>query len=324
MKKIKIFTEVGSSIGLGHISRCSALYKEAVRRGFDSKIYLFGEKVDLTFLKNINAKYVDWINIEFLQKNLNSNDYCIVDSYLANRDILFFISNRVKEVIFIDDNNRLQYPKGIVINPSFDIGDIVYPNNIETRYYWGKDYIILRDVFINDCGYILKDRVSKVLVMMGGTDIKNITPIIIKEICNRYSDINFDVITTESKVEELKGFSKTNSGFYYNVDAEDIKTFMENVDFVITAAGQTIYELLRTTTPFIPVKVAENQNNNINSLCSYNLIDDYIDINHTEFISKMILSFEKMLKFSTRKRLNQRFKSLIDGRGAERIIDLLK
>jgi spore coat polysaccharide biosynthesis predicted glycosyltransferase SpsG len=39
---------------------------------------------------------------------------------------------------------------------------------------------------------------------------------------------------------------------------------MVKSDLAITAAGQTIYELLATQTPFIPIKVIENQENNVN------------------------------------------------------------
>ncbi len=319
--KLKIFTEAGSEIGFGHISRCSALYYEAIRQGFDVEVYLFGEEVNLTFLGNIDVQYVNWMNKEFLQQYLDSKDLCIVDSYLANQDILSFISNSSKRVIFIDDNNRLKYPKGLVVNPSFDIGNIIYPNSRETLYYWGKEYVILRDVFTDDSSYILKDKVAKVLVMMGGTDIKNLTPIIIKEICNKYVDIHFDIITTQNKIDELNNISKSNVVFHYNVDAANIKKLMESSDFAITAAGQTVYELIRVGLPFIAVKTAENQNNNLQSLLKYNLIQDYIDCNSDRVFQNIKIEFDKMVKYNLRKEMSARIDKTLDGKGAERLIN---
>ena len=46
--RVKIFTEGGKDIGLGHISRCSSLYNEIANRGIRVDFIVYGDigKID--------------------------------------------------------------------------------------------------------------------------------------------------------------------------------------------------------------------------------------------------------------------------------------
>ncbi len=322
---IKIFTEAGKNIGLGHISRCSALYNEAINQGHTVDFYVYSDLENIKLLDKIEHIKTKWLDIDYLKSQVRKDDYCIIDSYLADKKILEFISNNSKNTIFIDDNNRIKYPKGIVINPSLNIGEIKYPNNTETTYYWGKDYVILRNAFKNAKRKEINKKVSKVLIIMGGADIKNLTPLIIDTICRKNTDINFDiVISSNSKLFENKEYQKyKNIDFYHSLDDTEIKKLMLDADFAISAAGQTIYELISTSTPFIPIKIAENQNSNINSLIENKIIIDYINYDDRNFIGKIENNFNNLLDYNTRHSLFLNSQDIIDARGAERIIKRL-
>ena len=88
--KIKIFTEGSEKIGFGHLSRCAALYDEAIRQGFSAELFIQVSDYDFTtnsILSNRRYSVVNWQSKKYLQKNLDANDYCIVDSYLATLEI---------------------------------------------------------------------------------------------------------------------------------------------------------------------------------------------------------------------------------------------
>ena len=72
----------------------------------------------------------DWLNNkEKLFSKLKPLDIVIVDSYLTDEDFYNELAENIKLLVSIDDNNRLNYPKGIVINGTIFADNLNYPNN---------------------------------------------------------------------------------------------------------------------------------------------------------------------------------------------------
>jgi spore coat polysaccharide biosynthesis predicted glycosyltransferase SpsG len=199
---IKILTEAGKDIGWGHVSRCSALFEEIIVRDIEARMYVAGEFTQHNMLEEIDYQSVDWKNISFLEKELKSDDLVIIDSYQADYEILKFISDFVKKVLFIDDYNRLQYPKGIVLNPSLNVKALHYPRNNHMKYLFGKDYIILRRPFTIQTNRKLNNLVKRVLITLGGEDRRGLTQIILDKLINLYPNMTFDVVHLD--IDNLK------------------------------------------------------------------------------------------------------------------------
>ncbi len=69
--KIKIFTEGSEKIGFGHLSRCAALYDEAIRQGFSAELFIQVSDYDFTtnsILSNRRYSVVNWQSKKCLQK----------------------------------------------------------------------------------------------------------------------------------------------------------------------------------------------------------------------------------------------------------------
>lgn len=323
--RVKILTEGGHDIGLGHISRCSALYDEAKRQGYEAELIISGDVGNSQMLGNRKAVSIDWINEKFVYDNINPDDYCIVDSYRASREILERLSEKANKVLYIDDTHRMDYPKGVVINPSLDIGEIKYPDTSETKYYWGPKYVLLRSPFANIERKNVKGTVGRVLISMGGSDIRNLTPTIVKEICSNHPEIEFDIIigATYINKEEVEALPMNNIRLHSDVDAYTMRGLMMNADFAIVAAGQTIYELMATRTPFIPIQVAENQSNNINSLRKLMLIQAALNYSSSSLVKDLEESYIQLLAHEVRNGLSIKIENIVDGKGCERTIKKL-
>ena len=319
---IKIFTEGGPDIGLGHISRCSALYDEIIDRGISVEFYIYGEIDNTKIADGKNIYNVNWLTKEFLNDNITENDYCIVDSYLASIDLYEIVAGKAKKALYIDDTGRLHYPKGIVINPSLNADGIRYPNDDNIRYLTGPEYVILRKPFVEAVRVDINKEAKRVLVTMGGTDIRNLTPLIIREICNMHPELQFDIVVGETfdKAEKLE---LGNVHFHFNVNANEMKELMLNADFAISAAGQTIYELIATQTPFIAIKIAENQENNILQMQNSIPGQVVIDYHASGFIKSVSSAMALYGNANVRYDLFKNYGKLIDKNGAERIVDQL-
>ncbi|UXH43437.1 UDP-2,4-diacetamido-2,4,6-trideoxy-beta-L-altropyranose hydrolase [Rossellomorea vietnamensis] len=320
-----IFTEGGSHIGLGHISRCSSLYDELEKREIDVEFIINGDLEQFEIIKDKQYKVINWLSKNFLKSYIKPDDYCIVDSYLAGEELYQVISYLAKQSLFIDDIARIKYPKGIVVNPSLSTKAVNYLNKDTNCYLLGPKYIILRSPFIQVKREYINPKIKEVLITLGGSDIHNLTPNILKQLKNNNSDIIFNVVigNTFENIGKIKSVSTKNIQLYENATAEEMKSIMLRSDFAITAAGQTIYELITTQTPFIPIKVIENQHNNILALKELDLVEITLEYNDPFFNEKLIFEVENIMRLSNRTNLIEKCSKVIDGLGSKRIIDAL-
>ena len=322
--RVVILTEGGGNSGLGHISRCLSLYLEISKRKIQCEFIINGDVNYVDFLKGVKYKNENWLSTKFVHDELSSNDYVIIDSYKASKSICKSIVSRSRNVVFIDDIGRLDYPRGIIVNPSLDANNIDYSKSLYTTLLSGPDYVIVRPSFFGLRRENTKIGVRRVLIIMGGTDIRGLSGILINSICNNHLDFEFYFVLGGREVDKFVNCLECkNISIYSNINADQMVGLMMNCDLAITAAGQTIYELLATQTPFIPIRIIDNQDNNINSLLKYNpnqIILDYNDKN----LDKRIFEILNSVKDSDEvKKMNSAYNNLIDGCGAKRVVDAL-
>lgn len=323
--KVKIFTEGGKSIGLGHISRCMSLYDEVSKRGISTDFIINGDVSNVDFLNGIVFKNENWLQREFLHNYITADDYIVIDSYKAEKDVYDLIVKLSNKTMFIDDIGRIDYPEGIIVNPSLDSSSIVYSNTSNSILLSGPDYVIVRPPFACEKRATRSSAIKRILVTMGGTDIRELTPLIINKVCKNLKNIEFDIVIGSKGKDELYdqylGFK--NVAIHNNIDATEMFCLMESCDLAISAAGQTIYELLATQTPFIPIQIIQNQENNIRSLLKYNpnqIVLKHDDNNLVESIFNALYLYDDS---GYRQEQNNYYEGLIDGYGAKRIIDKL-
>lgn len=323
--KVKIFTEGGTDIGLGHITRCSSLYDEVKSRGIDVEFIINGDIKHIDIFNQFEVTFINWLSADYLNGCIESSDYCIVDSYLADVELYNLISMKAKKALYIDDTARIKYPFGIVVNPSLITHGIDYPKINMNTYLLGEKFIILRKPFINANRHRINKEVKQVLITMGGSDIRNLTPQIMKHVCSNYPKIKFNVVVSDTfqNIDIITSLRLSNVELHHNIDAESMKNLMIKSDIAIAAAGQTIYELLATNTPFIPIKVIENQNNNTNGLQKINPKQAVIHYDEVRIFEHLKNEFESLINLEKRLKWIEVYRNSVDGLGCKRIIDAL-
>jgi spore coat polysaccharide biosynthesis predicted glycosyltransferase SpsG/RimJ/RimL family protein N-acetyltransferase len=314
--KLKIFTEAGHKVGYGHLSRSIAIYNEAVNFGHNAELYIFGSEVNEVYLENLSYSIFNWIDKTYLENKLTIDDHAIVDSYIASYEIYEIIYAKCKRTIFIDDYNRMLYPKGIIINPSLSIDGL--KNKVKQNLLFGNKFIIVRDSFLKYKRIEISTDVKNVLIIFGGIDNLDLSNLFIEILCPIFEDIKFTLISNK----DIKS-NYINLKVKQSLTENELAAAMSKSDLVITAAGQTIYELLVTKTPFIVIKTAYNQNNNILSLKRYFQSQIIIDINSKNIKNDIIKNFKNGLKYNYRNNQTIEFNNLIDGKGKKRILDIL-
>ena len=177
MQKVLILTEGGRNIGFGHITRCTALYQAFEEKGIIPEFIVNGDDSIIDLLVGKNYEIFDWIDEkERLLELIQNVDIAIIDSYLADIDIYETISECVKFPVCLDDNKRLDYPKGIVVNGAIYTEELNYPVKKGVTYLLGPKYMPLRKEFWNVPEKEIKENIESVLITFGGDDMRNMTP----------------------------------------------------------------------------------------------------------------------------------------------------
>ena len=106
-----------------------------------------------------------------LSNFLTMSDIVVVDSYHADASFYKTLSQRVPLLVCIDDNKRLSYPKGIVVNGSIFADKLDYPLVEGVDYLLGSEYIPLRREFWINPDKVIEKSIRSIMITFGGDDI---------------------------------------------------------------------------------------------------------------------------------------------------------
>ena len=204
--QVYILTEGGKDYGLGHVARCSSIYQAFNHFNVFPKFIVNGDDSVKSIISNVDFEIKNWLNdLSFF----NSEDIVIIDSYLADYEIYEKISSSCSLAIYFDDNVRMDYPKGIVVNGLINSDKFDYPKSDDVRYLLGSNFSPLRSDFWYCDKIDINDSIQNVLITTGGNDLRNLTPKLLKFLNNSFSEFNKKIIIADSfenvlEIESLK------------------------------------------------------------------------------------------------------------------------
>jgi len=301
--EVLILTEGGGKIGFGHITRCIALCEAFEEKDINPELLVNGDSSILDLLRLKNFQRFDWVkNEERLFKILTNSDFIIIDSYLAEKSLYNKISEMTDgRILVIDDYNRIDYPKGIVVNPSIYGDKLNYSRKSDTIYLLGKDYIILRKEFWNVPEKKINKKVKNVLITFGGNNNYDLANKIVNFLEKKF-DFRFYLVNAKN-----------------NKTAKEMLNLMLESDVCISGGGQTTYELARVGVPTIGVCFAENQLGNLKSWGKVGLLKNAGWFNDKKLFQKVEEIFNE-LDYESRLKMYEIGKKYIDGQGVKRIL----
>lgn len=264
---VLIVTEGSKKIGFGHITRCMGLYEAFEEKGVDVKFILNSDETVEALVENKDYIIFNWIkNPNKLFNMLKDANVVIIDSYMANPKLYEKFSELVDVPVYLDDDKRMEYPKGTVVNGSIHAKYMNYPKKENVEYLIGTDYIPLRNEFWNIKQKLINNQLKSIMITFGGDDSRNMSPLIMNSLNNSYPKLEKKVIIGKAfkNIEMIENMNLDKVELFYYPDAEGMKNIMLESDIAISAGGQTLYELARVNIPTIAVIVASNQINNVN------------------------------------------------------------
>ena len=253
-RTVFIRCDANEMIGRGHLTRCLVLANELRASGYN-----------VTFLRKDNSYLMQEVIIESKHKvKYIDKEYNIVELAKKSLPILFIVD--IPEDI---PNSVMRYLKqqGIV-TVSIDstkahsrLCDLCFfPQhaNVQSSLYRGKvyvgiEYTIIRPEFFEDNNLtsMLKTDKKSILVMMGGTDPKNLTYNVTSTILKvTAQDENIIVILPKGHIdyEKVKALS---SRVTLCSDVENMPALLKKVKCSIVHFGTSVYEMLISEIPSI-------------------------------------------------------------------------
>lgn len=322
--KVCILTEGGRNKGLGHITRCISIYQTFEEYGINPELIINGDKTVRDFVKENSCRVFDWLSDrEQLFALVKGADVAFIDSYLADYDLYEKISDIAGTGVYFDDNIRMDYPRGFVVNGAIFAERMSYPERKEVTYLLGAQYAPLRREFWDVSAKPICDTLETAMITFGGMDIRNLTPKVLKLLVDTHPELVKKVIIgmgfqNKTEIEALKD---RNTKLIYYPDAVGMKKVMLESDIAVSAGGQTLYELARIGVPTIGISTAENQLRNVK---------EWADTGFLEYIGwETRGNLEQELKGSLKHLTNKRVRidmaeigrRIIDGRGCKRIVN---
>jgi UDP-2,4-diacetamido-2,4,6-trideoxy-beta-L-altropyranose hydrolase len=327
--RIFIFTEGGKNIGFGHIARCLGLYQAFKERNLRVELIINADKSVESLLKKENYVISNWLAKRKKAFNLiNDKDIVIIDSYLADLGFYKKVAALVKLAVFIDDNKRLNYPKGMVINGSISAKQLNYPlDNEKNIYLLGNKYILLRKIFWEVPPKEIKNEIKDILVTFGGADPLSMVPKILRQLVNHFPKLTKEVVIGKSfqkqRIKALERIKDNNTELIYYPDAQKMKEIMLKSDVAISSGGQTIYELARVGLPTIAVATVNNQVNTLKKLEKVGCIRYAGLWKEYSLPGKMIYCLQELRSFVWREKLSKTGRNIITGTGSKLVVDYL-
>ena len=326
MINLLILTEGGRDIGFGHISRCTSLYQAFEERGIAAEMIVEGDESVEGLLQGRKYRIIPWRSDPSKRSSLLKNSEIVaVDSYLAGVDVYDVISKQAKFPVYLDDTQRIDYPKGLIVNGTLYAEEMDYPQGGERTYLLGSRYILLRQAFWDVPQKETKESIERILISFGGDDLRGITPKVLSMLVDAYPECSKSVIIGKGfrEIEQIERLKDDRTELVYFPNAEGVKRAILESDIAVSAGGQTLYELARIGLPTVAIAVAENQLNNVMGWARAGFIDYAGWWESKTFLERVLTSLIQLKGQSERARRSHIGKKLVDGGGSGRVRDFV-
>lgn len=320
--KVILLTEAGRNIGLGHLMRMSAIQAVLNEKGIDTLLLVDSDlKIVLNSVPN---DYVNWPeNKKAILKYAKKFETAIVDSYLASREYFSFLRENFKKIVVIDDYNRIIFPADMIINPNI-FGDILDYSNQSALITGGSDYVILRQAFrFNIKKFKISDKINEIVIMLGGSDYRNMLPSLINLFNGRTKKINVIVNNEEYKKNPVEYISNGCIHYHsYKNDSFLVKSMLK-ADLAISAAGQTLNELASIGLPAISICIDHDQVNNMEYFYKRGFLIKKIMWDDKDLSTLLLEAWNELRSKELRKKISRTGPKLVNKNGVENIYNRL-
>lgn len=279
----------------------------------------------------------------------------LVDSYYVTEKYLAALKKRIT-TIYMDDIYAFSYPVDMLINYNIYGEEMGYEKDAafaDTKLLLGTKYVPLREEFTVGAGYVplreeftaragqapVMEKVSQtagqmangsVLITTGGSDSFNLAGQLLMEAMkyDALKEKEYHVVSgsLNPHIGELQALAKKHENIHIHCNVTNMAELMAESEVALSAGGSTLYELCAMGVPVIAFSFAENQERLVQTFARRG-ITQYGGNYRTDgnkMVQNTIAGLETLLEDENlRTEYREKARTLVDGKGAERIAEAL-
>lgn len=332
-KTILIRADAGFEMGTGHVMRCLAL-AQAWRENGGEAVFALAESTP-SILARLSADGFEHVSIvadRGGEADANSTaelacqyeaSWMVLDGYGFNSDYQEGARSRGTKILLIDDMGASERTcADIVLNANVNATGDLYTNRNGCKLLLGTQYLLLRREFVEWTGWrrMWPADVKRALVSIGGSDPTGFTGVLM-------SNKGLAALATTF----LFGGSARDGGSLQGranaellKDEPDMPKLMSRSDITVLCAGGTLWESLFMGCATVSFSRNSTQDSVLQDLQSMGAarwmgrIESYDPARLSEVVEELALSE------SVRKRMYEAGKKIVDGGGAQRVVEILR
>jgi UDP-2,4-diacetamido-2,4,6-trideoxy-beta-L-altropyranose hydrolase len=328
-------------MGTGHVMRCLALAHAAQTTGFPcifvsaSSLTALPERVSAEGFDNESlaaeaGTAEDAQKLIRLAERVNAS-WVVIDGYDFSADYQRSVKDAGHKLLAIDDfGHARRYRADIVVNPTPRASRSLYEiDEHSTTLLLGPRYALLRREFWGGAGARTYPEVARsLLVTLGGSDADNVTGIILRAITMVEVELDEAVVVIGRNNPNYESLAAQAGAMRASVsivlDPGNMAELMRRADIAVSASGGTALELAAMGVPALLVPIADNQ-----LAVARSLHDEHVAIGlgrvstlRADSIAAAITDL--MLNRARRVQLSSNGRALVDGKGAQRVVEAME
>jgi spore coat polysaccharide biosynthesis predicted glycosyltransferase SpsG len=330
-RRLLVRCDVGPAYGVGHLMRCVALSEEFASRGFEVVFSADVETVPFA-QEQLRARGFQWLappdSTSDLVEQASGADAVVIDSYALPGDAYSAV-RRVRATLAIVDGDPVGKDGHVMVDQNIGAESDKWPLPEGTVRLAGLDYALMRDEILSERSGTHAPTGSpvRVFAFFGGTDAFGAAPLLTRAMVA--TDVPFDLRVVGATQDLLDELSQIKSDPGQRITAigptSELASEIRAADVVVSAAGTSSWELLCLGAACAFVCVADNQ------VVSYDRVTDLgavaglgrLERLRTDSSEAVRVLGELLTDEPEQERLRDAGRSLVDGRGRERVADAL-
>ena len=323
----------GGNVGAGHIMRCLSIADACRKEGLFPVFLLAGHEME-SFVRDrgyivsvLETPYdILFSEIPVLIERIPDESTIVIDSYFVTDSYISSLNNRGYCIILLDDTGEKCFDVDCIINYNIYAAKEMYGRN-DLRLLMGPSYAPIRSSF---CGqsYNVRPELRRILITTGAGDPYHICVSMLQGFLEWPRDLEIQVICGKFNPDReiLSKVAETYAGRVSLItDVNDLSEYMRGSDFLIAAAGSTIYEACAIGIPMAVFTYADNQIPGAEAFAERvgtTYLGDYREQTF-ELVHRAISTLEEFQEADVRQTLSDHMHELVDGEGASRIARIL-
>lgn len=325
-QKILVLTDLGHKYGMGHFSRSSALVEAfLIDKNWTAEFYLNSDlKLNLPKKPKVVYKKSNWLR----QAPVAFCDLLLIDSYNTDQNFIDKLAQKYAQIpwVILENFQGLSYRQNSLIHNAtympqeFNASKKMQETTNKTLV--SREFILLRREFWHQPKKVT-GALQDILIIFGGSDLRELSLPVAKMLLQEFSQLNLKVVLGDFAKNNLKQDLLNLQKLHKNrlevkiaPSGKKLAKIMSRADLAISAAGQTMLEIITSGLPTIGVEIVDNQANINTELEKLQVIYAGGDYQDTKLIDKLKNLVQLMHSEEVRAKMSYRQQSLIDGKGA--------